>query len=95
LNFNTKNRTIDSKNNVDRIDFLWLDMQGYEPLMLQSSKKILKTVKVIYTEVNHKELYKGAILYPEFKQWLEKQGFTLVKTCFPFEDWGDALFVRL
>lgn len=81
-------------NNVKAIDFLWLDMQGIEPKMLQASPNMLKTVKVIYTEVNHKELYKGSILYPEYKKWLEEQGFTLVKTCFPFEDCGDALFIR-
>ncbi|MDR3646451.1 MAG: FkbM family methyltransferase [Candidatus Babeliales bacterium] len=81
-------------NNIKNIDFLWLDMQGYEPKMLMASPNILKTVKVIYTEVNHKELYAGSILFNEYRKFLETQGFQLVQVCFPFEDWGDALFVR-
>jgi FkbM family methyltransferase len=89
--------TLDSwaeQNNVDHIDFMWLDMQGGEYQMLKSSKKILPTVKVIFTEVSLCELYQDCPNYPEFKAWMELQGFKAVEEDFGPKYWGDALFVR-
>jgi 2-O-methyltransferase len=84
-----------AENNVTRVDFLYLDMQGYEPAMLMASKKVLKTVRVIYTEVNTKELYANIILYPQLTQWLASQGFTLVREQVTHHyGGGDALYVR-
>ena len=53
-------RTIDSwaaENKVTRIDAMWLDMQGSECATLQASPVIMKTVQVLYTEVNFEETY--------------------------------------
>lgn len=84
-----------SRNNVSGIDFLWLDMQGFEYQMLSSSTEALSKVKVIHTEVSLKEVYEGAIVYSEFKLWLESQGFKLVKEAIPAgSDMGNALFVK-
>lgn len=82
------------KNNITSVDALWLDMQGYEPAMLQASPSVLKTVKIIYTEVNICEVYKGAILYTDYKRWLEEQGFVVVREDLPWIDGGNVLFVR-
>lgn len=40
------------QNKVAHIDFMWLDMEGAELIVLKSSCEILSTVKAIYTEVN-------------------------------------------
>jgi len=89
--------TIDSwaeKNKVDRVDFLWLDMQGFEMQMLSASTKILPTVKAIHTEVNTKELYKNSVLYADFRKWLESKGF-VVKAELPNSvEMCNVLFVR-
>ena len=89
--------TIDSwaeKYNVDRVDFLWLDMQGFEMQMLSASTKILPTVKAIHTEVNTKELYKNSVLYADFRKWLESKGF-VVKAELPNSvEMCNVLFVR-
>lgn len=80
--------------NIQKIDMLWLDMQGYELSALKSSLTILKEVKVIITEVEFVEAYKGQPLFDEVKKFLETQGFTLIAIN-PFYQWfGDALFVR-
>lgn|SRR3990167_11033729 len=89
-------------NNIDHIDFLWLDMQGYELNTLKASPEILKTVKVIFTEVEFVEAYAGQSLYQEIKSWLESQGFKMVARNFDEPivkinagNWfGDALFIR-
>lgn len=72
--------TLDSwaaEKNVTHIDFLWLDMQGPELLVLQAAPLILKTVKAILIEVNLTERFTGNPSYDEVKSWLESQGFVL------------------
>jgi hypothetical protein len=73
---------------------MWLDMQGSEYQMLKASTKILPTVQVILTEVSLRELYEGCPLYPQYKSWLESEGFKVVIEDFSHRYWGDALFVR-
>lgn len=80
---------------IKKIDFMWLDLQGSEPLVLMHCPNILKTVKAIYTEVNTEELYAGSILYPELKNFMKQQGFTLTYEKLLETGQGDALFVRL
>ncbi len=84
------------ENDVDHVDLLWLDMQGFEYQMLASSPKILATVKVIHTEISMKETYEGVMLYGLFKNWLEGQGFEVIKEIIPEgSDMGNVVFVRL
>jgi len=87
-----------SKNGVDRIDFLYLDIQGAELMAMKGAPRIMKTVKVIMTELESVELYEGQGQYPELKQWLEAQGFRMIATNFDpakGDPWaGDAVFAR-
>jgi hypothetical protein len=83
---------------VQNIDFMWLDMQGYELNALKASPKIFKTVKAVLIEVEFVEAYEGQYMYNDVKQWFEQQGFAMVATDFdvkkPAWFWGNALFVR-
>jgi FkbM family methyltransferase len=78
---------------VQKIDFLWLDMEGNELRMLQAAPMILKQVKLIYTEVNLQPFWEDCVQYSELKNWLESQGFTEIwKDLVP--SWhGNALFI--
>ena len=84
---------------IQNIDFMWLDMQGFELNVLKASSHILKTVKVIATEIAFLEAYAGQYLYKDVKEWLEGQGFTLIAITFDPQNnrsfQGDAIFVRL
>jgi len=82
------------KEHLEKIDFLWLDLQGHELNVLKAATNILKTVIVIYTEINLKEVYEGAPLYHELRQWLECQGFKTQKEAIPWKDGGNVLFIR-
>lgn len=81
-------------NGIMSIDFMWLDMQGAEYNVLRASPRILSTTKVIFTEVSLIETYKDVILYPQYKQWLEGHGFSVVFEDLPYRDMGNVLFVR-
>jgi 2-O-methyltransferase len=97
-------QTLDSwaqANQINHVDFLWLDMQGSELEMLMASPEILKTVQVILTETIFIEAYQGQYLFPEMKKWMEEQGFSLIGGNFnpenPREEgrwFGDAIFVK-
>jgi len=82
------------ENNVESIDFMWLDMEGAEYYVLSSAPKILSTTRVILTELNFKEFRKGSTQYHTLKNFLLNQGFKLHKI------WGSpyhqatGMFVR-
>lgn len=82
------------KNGIDHIDFLWLDLQGAEPLVLMHCPKILKTIEVIYTEVNYIPLYVNGILYEQLKAFLQEQGFREIYEIHPHGAKGNVLFVK-
>lgn len=90
--------TIDSwanENGIEKVDLLWLDMQGFELNMLRESKKILDTVSVIHTEVSTRETYKGVAPYAEYRAFLEERGFKVIIEAIPKGwDMGNVLFVR-
>ncbi len=46
-------------NNIDKIDFIWMDVQGAEYLVFKGAKDILEKTKYIYTEYSNDELYEG------------------------------------
>jgi FkbM family methyltransferase len=80
---------------IDRVDFLWLDMQGFEFPMLEASTKIFKTVKAIHTEVNTTDSYENVVKYTTLKQWLEANGFVEYLKALPQGcSQGNVLFIR-
>lgn len=94
---NVKTTTLDdwsAANNVPRVDFLWLDLQGAEYDVLSASPKCLDTARAIYTEVSLLPMYEGTPLYGEFRQWLESKGFRVVIEDLRWQDMGNVLLVR-
>jgi len=88
--------TIDSwasRHNVSRIDFLWLDMQGYELRALEGASRLLRTASAIHIEVSNIRLYAGAPLYPEVVARMAAWGFRPIVEAI-FRIGGNVLFVR-
>jgi FkbM family methyltransferase len=97
-----------AKNGVDRVDLLYLDIQGAELPAMKGAPRIMKTVKAIMTEVEFVEAYAGQARYQEIAQWLTSQGFRMIAASFDPENplrppskrskkerwYGDAIFVR-
>lgn len=79
---------------IDHVDFLWLDMQGYEQFAIMAAPKILSTVRVILTEVEFVEAYKGQYLFEDIKLFLEDHGFKFIGLVSNYGWCGDALFIR-
>jgi 2-O-methyltransferase len=93
-----KCQTLDTwakENNIDKIDMLWLDMQGAEQKMLSVSDTMLNTVQIIHSEVSLKETYENVETYQSFKNLLLQKGFEVLLEAIPEGyDMGNVLFIR-
>ena len=90
--------TIDTffkRNNLDasKYDFWNFDIQGAELLALKGATETIKHAKVLYLEVNSKELYKECALINEIDEYLAPLGFKRVLTNMTIHKWGDALYI--
>lgn len=78
-----------------KFNFLNMDVQGAEGLVILGASRYLEGVDYIYTEVNRDELYEGCITLPDMDEALSTYGFlrreTLIYDGF---GWGDALYVK-
>jgi 2-O-methyltransferase len=83
-----------SQQNLQRIDFMWLDLQGMELKALHGSEKTLKSVSSVYLEASTKQLYDGAPTYAEVERWMRSKGFVPKYVAIPKDGHGNALFVR-
>lgn len=82
-----------AEHSVPRIDFMWLDMQGYELKVIEHSR-MLSTVQCILVEVSLTERFKGNPLYGPLLAWFENHGFKPVQQDIPKHNKINILFIR-
>lgn len=70
--------TIMDKYSIEHVDIIWMDLQGAELLALKGLGAHLKMVKYIYTEVSHKEMYSGQVMFPELNNFITSQNFSII-----------------
>ncbi|MAR41688.1 MAG: hypothetical protein CMA43_00665 [Euryarchaeota archaeon] len=80
----------------DPVDFLSIDVQGYELEVLKGATNILPNVDTLIVEVNRTEQYKDCALVQDLDQYLKSFNLTRVETEWwgDKEDWGDALYIK-
>lgn len=78
---------------VNDIDIMWIDLQGAELRAFKGMGKLISRVKVIYTEVEFKEMYLNQPLFGQIDRYLSKSGFVLLNL-YPSGWFGNALYVR-
>ncbi len=88
------------QNNIPQIDFIKLDLQGYELQALKGAKNTFKSAKLIYVEFNFQERYEGCSMFYDISKYLYEAGFILYRL---YEVYGydngawklaDALFIN-
>ena len=78
-----------------RNTFLNLDIQGAELFALRGMGDRIERCVAIYSEVNLRELYRGAPLIDELDRFLASRGFTRVdQEIYDEYGWGDALYLH-
>jgi FkbM family methyltransferase len=79
---------------IEKYDFLNLDIQGAELLALKGFGNLLNNIKYIYTEINTEKLYVDCALLSDIDLYLEEFGFIRVETQMTEFEWGDALYIK-
>lgn len=94
-----KSITLDSlldRENVpmEKFNFLMMDVQGAELLVLQGFEKNLSKMDYIYTELNFDSMYTNCVLERDLTSYLNSHGFVLAKFFDTGYGWGDGLYIR-
>jgi FkbM family methyltransferase len=82
-----KQNTLDNwrkENNVEKVDLIWIDVQGAELDVFKGGVETLKDVKAILTEAGLKAYYDGQSLKPEIDKFLSDNGFVEIKEAFQY-----------
>jgi FkbM family methyltransferase len=87
------------QNNVERIDVLKLDTQGYEMEVLHGATDMLRRrgIGAVFLEITFSEMYKGLPALDEIYRFMTEQGFYLLAFYdFHYQNnrvgWCDAMF---
>lgn len=70
--------TIMKQYNIPRVDIIWMDLQGAELLALQGLGDELSKVQYIYTEVSHKPIYTGQVMFKELNNFMIENNYTIL-----------------
>ena len=82
------------KNKIKKIDFLKIDVEGYEYMVLQGAKKIIKDVKYIMIEAQKNDMYEN-YSRNKIEKFLKKHSFKLEKKFnFPFMFFEDCIYKK-
>lgn len=82
--------------NKEDYDFLYMDVQGAEGMVLRGATEILKHINIIYTECNRGQTYEGNMEIEEMDEFLKQYGFERVETYWPSPSWtwGDCFYTK-
>lgn len=78
----------------DAFDYLAMDVQGAELLVLTGAEEVLCHVNMVVTEISIVELYVGCCLLSDITDFLGKRGFVRESVVMETPTWGNAVFVR-
>jgi len=93
----TENIIIKRFDNLDilPLNFLTIDVQGFELEVLKGFGDLITDVEFIFTEINTKSLYKDNALVKDIDRYLSQFNFERIYTnidCFKF--YGDAFYLK-
>ena len=69
-------KRLDDVEDLGDVDFVKLDVQGAELMVLKGAERMLKDVSVIQVEVEFVELYENQPMFADVDRFLRSQGFT-------------------
>lgn len=78
----------------ENLNFINMDVQGYELKVLEGSLKTLYNIDYIMTEVNRAEVYKDCAKVWELDDFLAPYGFERIETTWDGVTWGDAFYKK-
>jgi FkbM family methyltransferase len=91
----TKLSTVMKEHGLTKVDCIWMDLQGAELIALQSLEEFLSTVQYIYTEVSHRPIYSGQVMFNDIEQFLTANGFARCTPINPQCWQEDVIYARV
>jgi len=81
-------------NHISTIDFIHMDVQGAELLVLQGAGDKMSKIKSIWLEVSNVAFYEDQPLAQEITRFMESKGFRLVFDSSLYRRYGDRLYTN-
>jgi FkbM family methyltransferase len=69
--------SIMQKYNIPKADIVWMDLQGAELLALKGMGQALENVRYIHTEVSHRAMYTGQVMFNELNNFILSNNFNI------------------
>ena len=82
---------------INDVNFLNLDIQGFELEALKGCKESLKNIDYVYTEINRDYLYENSCLVSDLDKYLNSYNFIRAETKWGKDGllpWGDAFYIK-
>jgi len=92
--FNDLSSNVENDFNPYDYDFLNIDVQGAELLVLKSMGRYMNNFDFAYIEVNTAHLYKDCPLIEDIDQFFSDYGLERVETKMTGWKWGDAFYIK-
>lgn len=80
------------QNKIPCIDFIHMDVQGAELMVLNGATDFISSIKAIWLEVSKINFYKDQPLVNDVKEFMYKNNFLLIKDSL-YNEQGDQLYV--
>jgi FkbM family methyltransferase len=81
-------------NGIDHIDFLQIDVEGFELPILMASPEIIKTARVICTKTHLNSTRMNETKFADLKRFLNQMGFEMLAHWYLEGLQGEATFLR-
>lgn len=81
-----------NSNHINCIDFIHMDVQGAELMVLEGAQDFISAIKVIWLEVSKTDLYQNQPLAHDVKKFMQENNFVLIKDAL-YGVQGDHLYV--
>ena len=78
---------------IPKVDIIWMDLQGAELLALKGLGNYLQNVKYIHTEVFHKEMYTGQVMFDELNNYILSNDF-IIKNNLKLQGWQEDVIYK-
>jgi len=86
--------TIMCRENIPRVDIIWMDLQGAELLALKGLGEYINSVQYIFTEVSYKPIYENQVMFNELNAFITQNGL-IAKSQPTMRGWQeDVLYER-
>jgi FkbM family methyltransferase len=82
------------ENKIEKVDAIWMDLQGAELLALKGLGPILDTVQVIQTELEMNPMYENQCLFNDVNTFLTEKGFYKIDGNTEAEFGADFIYIR-